>query len=774
MFRICRMGMTFLKKSKMLSFSAFLCIFVACFLSISMFQLSSNVKASMEAGLAAKKGKFDIQVTKDEGKSFNDGEIQDLEQEKTVERISKGYQTDELLDTYIVGVVDDDINKSLYKYKKNVKENQIIINDSLGRRESKTVGDVFSISGTDFQIIEVIETDFMSDYKMPMAIMELSQLHELLGHTDSKQVNYLLLQCHDSAYDVAALEHNGGLVDRIEQQYPNFNVSDQRWGADYNTMLKSINMIFRVFFVVVIIVSGLFVVNIFMEYMRKYRKDMAIIRTVGGKQKQVQAVFCSMSAIISAGGCLAGALFSALVSGVTLNWFNDKVQLFDGSASLNWKVLCQITIIVYVLFNFFVYVVFYFGQTVLPIQVFQETSSGLRKNKRANRFLILRKMIGKSGYLGIKLMAPKFRQNFMIIFIIALITALSYTGQASLKLLMANDSWYHYNFVGGKTALGEIWAEKTMSLSYVHGLYDRFQSVMGSGYMIYGDFSINSSDQNNVVLNSFSVSDLETLPQFPSVKIWEQYETVPKAKRIVMEKTAANEKGCKLGDTVTLESDYLGGQKDFILVEIINADNITHDMYDIVVDWNNLCEKDFSDENMYGIYLGLWLDGNKELIREKFQRLQLEPGINFEGSIYDDIMEESDHVRYQWTTTLHIVLAMLMIVAGIGLLNSAKGMLLARREEYQVLRMLGAAEKSVCRICWMQVWSYMLSGVVLGAILGVVVVSGLWKTNVITNTPIAIEWGYIAGIAIYLLGLSLMLYPTIKKCEYVYDENQRR
>lgn len=78
-----------------------------------------------------------------------------------------------------------------------------------------------------------------------------------------------------------------------------------------------------------------------------------------------------------------GALFSALVSGVTLKWFNDKVQLFDGSVNFNWKVLCQITIIVFVLFNLFVYVVFYFGQTVLPVQVFQKISSGLKKKSQS-------------------------------------------------------------------------------------------------------------------------------------------------------------------------------------------------------------------------------------------------------------------------------------------------------------------------------------------------------------------------------------------------------
>lgn len=767
--RLAQMGIVFMKNSKMLTFSAFLSILVACFLSISMFQLSSNVESSMEAGLAAKKGKFDLCVTKDEGKSFDDEEIESLEQDKDVKGASRGYQTNQLLDTYMVGVVDDAINKSLYKYTKDVKGDSIIINDSFGRKKNKKVGDTFSVGGKDFQIVEVVKPDSMSDYKMPMVIMELSQLHQLLGHTDTGQVNYMLLQCDDSAYD--DIQEGGGIVNRIKKLHPNFHLSDQREGDDYNTVLKNIKMIFNLFFAVVIVVSGLFVVNIFMEYMRKYRKDMAVIRTVGGKQQQVQAIFCSMSAIISGCGCIAGALFSALVSGGTLNWFNDKVQLFDGSVSLNWKALWQITIIVFVLFNIFIYVVFYFGQNVLPIQVFKETSSGLKKSKKANRFLVLRKVLGREGYLGMKLMASKFRQNFMMILIIALITALSYTGQASLKLLKVNDNWYNYNNVEGKTAKGEIWTENTMSLSYVHKLYKRFQSVMGSGYMLYSDFSMVSSDENDPDLNHFSVSELEVLPQLLHAKIWGQYEEVPKIKRIVMNESAAQKKGYHLGDTVTLESDYLGGQKDFILVEIVNADTLSCDMYNVIVDWDNLCEKEestdeeSSPENSKGIYVGLWLDGDKELIREKFQQLQMEFGYDkiFDWIIYDDIVEQSDNTLFQWTTTLHIVLAMLLIVVGIGLLNSAKGMLLTRKKDYQIIRMIGATERNLHRICWMQTWSYMISGVVLGAILGALLVTNLWEANVLTNTPITIDWEYLAGIVIYLFGLSLMLYPTIKK-----------
>lgn len=758
--RIIQIGIIFIKNSKRLTFSAFLSIFVACFLSISMFQLLSDVEASIEAGLAAKKGDFDLQVTKCDGEIFNNEEIRFLEHEKGVKTASRGYCTGEFSDIYMAGVADDAVNKSLYKYTKDIKKNSIIINESLGRRENKTVGDSFSVCGKDFQIIEVVKTDFMSDYKMPMVIMELSQLHQLLGHKDTRQVNYILLQCYDSAYTEQG--NDLGLSRRIRLQNINFQVSDQRAGDGYDIMLKNTRLVFKVFFVVVIMVSGLFVVNIFMEYMQKYRADMAVIRTMGGKQEQVQAIFDSMSVIISAGGCLTGAMFSALVSDVVLNWFNDKVQLFDGSISLNWKVLWQITVIVFVLFNFFIHVVSRSCQKVLPIQVFKETSSGLRKSKKASRFLALRKVTGMEGYLGIKLMVLKFRQNLMIILIIALITALSYTGQVSIKLLKANDNWFNYNSMEGKTARGEISVSKPMSLSYVQKLYKRFQPVMGSGYMLYGDFSMVLSDDDETI-NYFKVSDLEVLLHLLYTEIWEQYEEVPKTKRIVMEESVAGKNGYKLGDTITLESDYLGGKKDFILVEIVKSETVWNETYNVIVDWDNLCEKECHKEDLSGNYLGVWLDGDKEFAREKFQQLQVEMGKDFEWNIYDDIMEQSNLKVSQWTTTMHIVLGMLLIVASIGLLNSAGGMLYTRRKEYQIIHMLGASDNSVRKICWMQTWSYMVSGVVLGAILGIIIVAYLWQANMAGNIPVIINWEYIAWIAIYLFVLSLMLYPTIKK-----------
>lgn len=88
--RLAQIGITFMKSNKMLTLSAFLSIFVACFLSISMFQVSSNVEQSIERGMEAQKGAFDLQITKNEGKSFSNEEIKSLQQERNVKKTSGG------------------------------------------------------------------------------------------------------------------------------------------------------------------------------------------------------------------------------------------------------------------------------------------------------------------------------------------------------------------------------------------------------------------------------------------------------------------------------------------------------------------------------------------------------------------------------------------------------------------------------------------------------------------------------------------------------------
>ena len=91
--RLFKMAFVFIKKSKMLSISVFISIFVACFLSVSMFQLSSNMERSIEKVIEEEKGAFDLRLTRRDGESFNEEEIEFFKNDKDVKNIATGYQT---------------------------------------------------------------------------------------------------------------------------------------------------------------------------------------------------------------------------------------------------------------------------------------------------------------------------------------------------------------------------------------------------------------------------------------------------------------------------------------------------------------------------------------------------------------------------------------------------------------------------------------------------------------------------------------------------------
>ncbi len=756
MFRICRMGFVFLKNSKMLTLSAILSIFFACFLGISMFQLSSCVEKDFEQNVLKESGYFDIQVSKEGGEVFTKEEMEFIRKNKGVARCTKGYQIVEIEDIYIVGVVDDEINKSLYKYSEKLNENDIVISASLSRRVEKKVGDDFSIVGKEFRICEVLEDNPMEGNKLPMVIMELTQLHMLLGNEDMEQANYMLLQCEENV-------KADTIVKRIEDYNPNLYAEDLKGNEELQRLLTIVKSLLTTLFVIVIIISGLFVVSIFQEYMRKYRKDMAIIRTVGGKQWQVSAIFCSMCMIISATGCLAGTAASALFSDVLLNWFNESINLFSGTFVINWWVLWGIAVIVFVTFNLFVGVFFAFGQSVLPIQVFQETSTGLRKKKNGGRFLEVRRIIGTEAYLGIKLMIPKLLQNILIVFIIALITTFSYIGQASMRLLEANNTSYYYGLMHGKDAYGEILTSfKSMTLSKVLQMDNDFENITEHNYTIYGEFDTNTYENDGIL--SFSVTDTEEFLDVLGMNIWEQLDEVPKDKRAILEESLVKEKGYKLGDIISIDSDSIGGKKDFVLVGIVPEEFVLYVSYGVIVDWDNLClpsSPEYGYENNE-CQLSVYLDGDIEKIKEKFFQLEKQYR-EFSWYIYEDVMEQSDIIMEQRLAMIKIVMVTLLIIAGIGWLNSAKGMLMARQEEYRTLHMLGTTIKRVRRISWIQVWSYMSSGIILGVVFGIVLVYNLWKSNLNTNVSISIYWDNILGIVMYIFILSLFLKPTIDK-----------
>lgn len=758
MLRIFWMGMVFLKNSKMLTFSAFLSIFFACFLSISMFQLSTSAEISYKNSILEEYGDYQIGISKEGGEVFTAEEAEFIKNSKGVTKASTGYYEVNLEGIYVVGVEDDEVNQSRYKYTYPVKEKDIVINSYLSKQCKKKTGEKMSLLGQEYIVKEILTGDSFTQNKMSMIIMDMAELHGLLGNTDTEQSNYFLLQCAEDAD-----------TETIAKKLENYNQSFHVYCVETDEAVQKLLIIFKgmlmVLFVIVVVISGMFILSIFHEYMRKYRKDMAVIRTVGGKRKQVSLIFLSMSLTISFFGCIVGALACVLFNDVLLNKINQKINLFSGSVIINWSVLVQMATAVFVLFNIFVMVFFLIGQNVLPIQVFQETSTGLRRSKKGNRFLEMRKFLGTEGYLGIKLLIPKFWQNAMIIFIIALITALSYTGQSSIKILNENNFNYYRDLMQGSDAYGKIQSQsgKTLEPDRVMEITEQIQAVSTQCCTLLGSFCEYGKTLDGKDLGGFYVTDLTSfMSRFKGTRM-ENWEAVPKEQRMIMTERTAEYTGYQLGDTVTLDTDWLGGKKEFTIVEMVEWNIWIPEADGIIFEQKNLIYMDAKAEKTGTPYEAcFYINGKNEEIEELFVHLEEEEK-DSKWLIFEDIIEESNDISMQRLTMIKMVMIVLILVAGIGWLNSAKGMLVARKQEYQILRMIGTTEGKVRRISWVQVWSYMLSGIVLGIGMGILGVYFLWRTNMNENVTISIYWENIVGIALFLFALSLFLNPAIKK-----------
>lgn len=751
MFRICKIAITFLKKSKMLTFSAFLSIFFACFLGVSMLQLVNSAQISYKNNILEEYGDYDIGLTKEQGVAFTEEENEQIQTVEDVQKISYGYYVADLDGIYTVGVKDDHMNKSRYKYTYNVTDNDMVINKYLSEKYEKKAGDTFVIGKHEYIIKEVIENDSFSKSKIALAIVDMGQLQKSLGVDNNP--NYMLLKCPKQA----DLDYVTDKLTAIAQG--KFQVICVSQDEDFQKVLLIFAGLLLALFIIVVIICGMFILSIFHEYMRKYQCDMAIIRTIGGKRWQVNCIFVSMSCMLSAAGCVLGVVACTLVDGLFLNKLNGILHLFDGDVILNWKSMLLMAGMLFVIYNFISVLFFLIKQRVLPIQVFQSNTKGRRRKKRANRFLFIRKIFGSDGYLAIKFLMPKFWQNFMIVIIIALITALAYTGQASITLLNENSLQYYRDLLNGSDAGVVFYSENRLAMDKIQNMQKEIQETTEQCSYLLGSYSGYGQSLNEDIW-SFYVADLKSLMKQFSGEQMEDYEAVPEEQRAVMTRQTAQYSGYALGEHITLNTKWLGGKKEFTIVEIVDWNDNLAQEDGIILEQKALTGVDKDADCPYEAYF--YTKGYTKETKVVFEKYETSE-TGFKWFSMKELAEESDNVSNQRLTMISVVLFVLLIVAGVGWLNSAKSMLVARRQEYQVLRMLGSSVKRVRRMCWIQVWSYMFAGIILGMAIGLVTVYMLWRSNVNANVSISIYWQNLLGIVMYLFMLSICLKTTIKQ-----------
>ena len=247
---IVKLAVTFLKRSRFLTITCILSIFFADFLCVSMFQLSANAKQKYEEGVLEEYGDFQIGVSTEDGSYFTSEEIKKIKALDQITGYTDGFyrELEEDQDIYALGVKDDAINRSRYKYSFPVKGSKVVINEYLARKYQVGQGDTFQIGKKTFEVGEILRNDSYTDQRRCMVIMERDALHKFLGDSKGKS-NYMLLQCPD--------EETSGLSSRLEKMSENFSVFTVKEDETVKKLFKIFQAMIQILSGVVVLISGM-------------------------------------------------------------------------------------------------------------------------------------------------------------------------------------------------------------------------------------------------------------------------------------------------------------------------------------------------------------------------------------------------------------------------------------------------------------------------------------------------------------------------------------
>lgn len=514
----------------------------------------------------------------------------------------------------------------------------------------------------------------------------------------------------------------------------------------------------------ILTICCLFVGSIFRDFMNKYVREMAIIRTFGGKTGQVNLMFLFMSVTVSFFACLAAGVAAAAADSFLLNYLNQKYAFFRGGMVMDWPVFFGTLLFSFLLLNALLLSVFSMSQYGLPMQIFHQTETGLRQRKEGLRFLFLRKVLGTDGYLAWKLLLPKWKQNIMIILLMVCMTVFSYVGESFLTVLRMNHYAWYQDLLKGADGHCELMQDfgsgtvetetvdrirercerEQVALSDLHGSYD-YDGLMGSAW---GFYTTDLSDFRKRFIR-------EPYPEISSVPLGEQ---------MIIGNMLAAQDGYHLGDKVRLQSKYLKEEKEYTIVGILDWSPYGMQMEEqVVVDRENF--RDFRTGEMddgNGSSVLCWFYGDSDAIQHIFIDLKRE-GWEFTGYLSEKVWADTKKQFRQLNILSKIVVWGLMLIVAAGWMNSARGILVSRKRDYRVMRLLGVGRRRMQKICYLQIGSYLLTGIVLGSIVGFGISKELWKKELYYGVTLHMHWESVWGILLLFAVASLFLKRTIRE-----------
>ncbi|MES9744826.1 FtsX-like permease family protein [Priestia megaterium] len=370
------------------------------------------------------------------------------------------------------------------------------------------------------------------------------------------------------------------------------------------------------------------------------------------------------------------------------------------------------------------------------------------------------KIFGKEFYIAVKNLIPQVKKNTMIILIICGLMIITVFGSITFRTIQINGLTYLK-----KEYVMPIIVETRLDDSKID-----VEELTRKAEQLPNVKSVSNMSNQGLgeILNSKKVADIRynvvDLKRLQKQGLLEDFSYVKgsnKENSIIVSEKFAESHDLKVGQVLHLGM-YVENQ-DESMVEgniipkgdyVVTAiPNHLLDNNEAFLDWKS---NKFKDVDFYRLYIDATdvKAAVKEIEGLKSQYPQLKV------SSYDQSVKEANEMFYQRWGIFIVVIATLVVSTMVGVFNSLANNIYSKRKEFAVLRAMGMTPKSIRKVILSQVNLYITIGVICGIVMGLLVTLILLLMD---PGKFVIAYKTILSVVVSMLVVSTFLFSYVSR-----------
>ncbi|MGF9852146.1 FtsX-like permease family protein [Bacillus paramobilis] len=794
------LGLRFFKKNKFTAISSIVSVMLAVSLIVTMIVFSSHAKQSVINEVKNVYGDMDLSVgyNPDQNKLMDKSLLQNIKKQENIEYMSKvlvnHLQVNKLnVAIYTVGVQNDSLSKSRYHFSENLSNEEVTLNDGLAETLQVKVGEKIEIENKSYVVKEVLPDIEAGGSAPDILILSEDAVKQHVYEKTGKhnEATYVLIKAKENA-DVLALSSQ---IHKIDEEL-RIDIAEE--DEFFKSNLASLHIFIIVLSALILIITALLLMSNFEVFLYKYKSQFAIMRSMGATTKQMFKVIFIQCSVINFFGGIFGLLLAVISDRFLQSWLEQLFAFQMNSMGFDYEVAIVTMICSIFFIELFMLYPSYRSSKILPVKLMRENEESDFSNKKTRsimgKFLlissifltvlggfvankgdtqaivigaiflflgvyilfptylstilivclpIMKKIFGRNTFVAIKNVIPQVRKNTFVILMISTMMVIVVFGSTIFKTMQKNNERYlKREFPTHIVVENRLTNDSTIILPHIQNIFKEISSVKGASTISTNSLAELKQGENYITFD-YNLGDLKEmekqglLPEVPA-----NLEN-----SIIVTKELAERYKLHAGDIVQLGlfSEQEQKVRPTSKVEIGLIVNELPNSPAVLMDWSNVTYK-----QDYTVFERAFISSNNE--RETLEQLKKLKGQypQLKISSYTQSLKQSNLMFQQRWSIFIVVIVVILFSVTLGVCNTLINNIQSKRKEFAILRAITVKKKGIVQVILTQVNLYVLIGIVLGAVIGILLT---YMVSIIDRTPLFFDFQLIVTVIAGMFGI---------------------